>query len=114
MRAIKVPADPNQRIEVVTAGPDFHALARIIGRGCEYIEEVKCTLTPEYGYVMVVDEDGLAHDQPHNKRAQFLYPFSRIVGDVLVCNTGWVDDGRDFVDFEDTDHALVIVQEMTA
>ena len=110
MKAIKIPHDRPQQIEIIEVRHAWQAMAEAIGGGCEYIEEVKCELTPKYGWVMVVDEDGLGRGQQQNPRAQLLYPFSPIVGDVLICNSGWVADGRDFVDFENAEEALAAVK----
>ncbi len=50
-----------------------------------YIEFAKC---PTNGVTLVVDEEGLLKSKPFNSEASKLYPYSPIVGDVIVLE-GW-------------------------
>ena len=110
MRAIKIPADPQQQMAVVEVN-GWEQMAAQIGGGCQYIESVNCVLTPDNWIVMVVDEDGLHKEtQHHNPRGQMLYPFSPIVGTVLVMQMGDTIEGPDFVDFTDLDTAKRLVE----
>jgi hypothetical protein len=112
VRAIKIPHDPQQQMSLINV-TGWKSMADAIGEGCEYIERVNCTLTPDYRMVMVVDEDGLYRGQHPNPRGQMLYPFSPIVGTVLVMTEGDTPDGVDFVDLADPDLALALVEEAT-
>lgn len=109
MKAIRVPVEHQKNIELVEV-TGWESMAKAIGRGCSYIEKCNCVLTPDHSLVMVLDEDGLAHKQPHNTRAQMLYPFSRIVGDALVMRMDYVEDGLDFVELPDPTEAMRLVK----
>lgn len=109
MKAIRIPHDRQQPVEIIDVEYGFQKLAEAIGGGCQYIERVNCVLTPEHRLVMVVDEDGLNRGQRQNPRAQWLYPFSPIVGNVLVMAEGDTPEGIDFVDMADPHVALDLV-----
>lgn len=110
MKVIKIPADTQQPITLIDVN-GWEGMAAAIGGSCQYVEKVNCTLTPDSGLVMVVDEMGLHHqDQLPNPRAQNLYPFSDIVGNVLVAAMGYTAEGVDFVDIPSTKHAMRLVE----
>lgn len=117
MRAVKVPHNPNDPIAIVEVGHGWQTMAAAIGGGCQYIERVRCPLTPKFGLVMVVDEDGqMNQNQPNNLRAWPLYPTSTYIlaGDVLVMAEGMTDDGPDFIDLPDPELALELVERLLA
>lgn len=111
MKAVRIPVDRDLPVVLIDVNNGWQAMAKAIGGSCEYIERVKCVLTPTWNLVMVVDEEGIYHeDQKPNYRAGYLYPFSDINGDVLVMAEDWVGDGRDFVDLENPQQALELVR----
>ena len=118
MKAIRVPANPKQPITTVTLrSGDWYSIADAIGNGCAYIERFRCPLTPQYGLVGVVDEDGqFSKVQPPNERAWALYPVPgyRLKGDVLVMAEGDTPEGRDFVDLPDERTAFLAVINLVA
>lgn len=115
MRAIKIPTRADQPIEVVEVGSEFASIAKVIGRGCTYVEPFRCPLTPEHNLVGVCDEDGqFSGRQPENIRAWPLYPMKgyHLRGDVLVMQEGFVGGGRDFIDLANPTEALQIVRDL--
>lgn len=112
MRAIRVPADDKQPVELIDVGPDWRDLAAAIGGQCEYIESFRCPLTPLYGLVGVTDEMGQYHDGAENVRAWPLYPVPgyMLKGDVLVLSTRRDPiEGDEFVTLYDDRDALLRV-----
>ena len=117
MKAIRVPADPKIPIQTIDVQKNFEALAEAIGNGCEYIERFRCPLTPEYGLVGVVDEEGqYSNKQQPNERAWALYPVPgyHLKGDVLVLAEGQTRDGVDFIDLPDERAAFLAVINLVA
>lgn len=100
MRAIRVPVNPADPIEVVSVEYGFESLAAAIGGPCRYIERFRCPLTPAHYLVGICDEDGQYNGQPPNQRAWPLYPVPdyTLRGDVLVMAEGMTPEGVDFVD----------------
>lgn len=113
MRAIRVPANPTEAIEVVTVDYGFESIAAKIGGPCTYIERFRCPLTPVHNLVGICDEEGQSNGQPENMRAWPLYPVPGygLRGDVLVMAEGDTPDGPDFVDMtaEQAEVALALV-----
>lgn len=97
MRAALIPADVARPCSIVdVADGDFRSLAAAIGS--TWIERVR---TPLYGLVMVVDEEGLLNDKPHNPRLSgHLYP-GVICGDGLLLSEEVGPEGVDFVGLAD-------------
>jgi len=112
MRAIKIPVDHTEPIAVVDVGHDWRSMAQAIGGPCEYIERVRCPLTPEHNLVLAVDENGLFDGQPVNDRAWPLYPVPgyQLHGTVLVLQEGLTSEGIDFMDLTDPEQALRLVE----
>lgn len=109
MIAVIIPFDDDIPVLTAEVGDTWQSMATAIGHGCHYIEEVKVQAL--YPLVLVVDEEGLYHQQ-HNRRASRLYPGpTGIRGNVLVLAEGWVDGGRDFVSLTNPDAVLTQVRE---
>lgn len=112
MKAVRIPIEQSEPIEVVDVGGDWRSLAKAIGGSCEYIERIRCPLTLRHSLVLVVDENGLFDGQLPNYRAWPLYPVSghQLHGTVLVMAEGMTPDGPDFVDLPDPEKALRVVE----
>lgn len=112
MRAVFLPADgsaPTLR----EVGNDSRSMSAAIGHGT-YIERVRCMFTAPPGepsfvasFVLVVDEEGLYHDQQVNALASVLYSgmVSPIVGNALLVRERWTSGGLDFADLDDDEIA---------
>lgn len=93
------PADPNEEEELVVVEDGYEPLKTIVGG---WIEIVKTQHLYDQGIVMIVNEEGLLHGLPVNRRAmeQSQYP-GPIVGDVAF--VGWsYDPDADWVDYPET------------
>ena len=115
MRAIRIPTDPGQAIEIVSVEKNYESLADAIGNGCRYVERFRCPLTPQFNLVGVCDEDGqFSPRQPDNQRAWPLYPMPdyTLKGAVLVMQEGMTPEGPDFVDLADPELTLGLVAEL--
>lgn len=112
MKAVVIPVEQGARIEVVDVGHDWQDFAAAIGEPCEYIELVRCPLTPDYSLVLIVDENGLFDGQKPNHRAWSLYPVpgAQLHGTVLVMQEGDTPEGRDLVDLKEPERALRLVE----
>lgn len=108
MIAVLIPVEADRPLRVVETGDTWETMAAAIGNGCSYIEEVKVAAL--HPLVLVVDEEGLFHQQ-HNARASKLYPGpTGIKGNALVLAEGWVDGGRDFVSLTNPELVLTLVE----
>lgn len=113
MKAVKIPADASQPIQLIDVEYGWENFARAVGGPCRYIERFKCPLTPVHSLVGVLDEDGQYNGQPDNLRSWPLYPLEGYVlkGDVLVLREGMTPEGPDFIDMaDDGAKALSLVQ----
>lgn len=58
-------------------------------------------------YIMVVNEEGLLRQLPLNPTGCVMYGTADhghpIVGDIVIMKEGFTDEGRDFVDFRDSE-----------
>jgi hypothetical protein len=111
MRAIRVPVDPAEPLEIVVVESHYPSIAKAIGGPCEFIERFRCPLTPAFNLVGVLDENGQYNGQPENQRAWPLYPMEgyTLKGPVLVMQEGMTPDGPDFVDLEYPEEARALV-----
>ena len=117
MKAIRVPADVKKPIVTIDVQKNWESLAAAIGGGCDYIERFRCPLTPEYGLVGVLDEEGqYSQVQQPNQRAWALYPVPgyTLKGDVLVLAEGMTPEGVDFIDLPDERAAFLAVINLVA
>lgn len=112
MKAIRITPQDDEHISVIEVEKDCRAMAAAIGPPCQYVERFRCPLTPSYGLVGVLDEDGQHNGQRINTRAWPLYPVPgyHLRGTVLVMAEGATVDGIDFVDLPDAQVALDLVQ----
>lgn len=97
LRALLVPADPDQKISLVTVENGWRSLARAVG--AEYFERVNVTKTMK----LVVDESGRLNGSFVNYAISgYFYP-GIICGDVLVLSEEYTDEGPDFCSLTDED-----------
>ena len=97
LRALLVPADPDQKISLVTVENGWRSLARAVG--AEYFERVTVTKTMK----LVVDESGRLNGSFVNYAISgYFYP-GIICGDVLVLSEKYTDEGPDFCSLTDED-----------
>ena len=97
LRALLVPADPDQKISLVTVKNEWGSLARAVG--AEYFERVTVTKTMK----LVVDESGRLNGSFVNYAISgYFYP-GIICGDVLVLSEEYTDKGPDFCSLTDED-----------
>ena len=97
LRALLVPADPDQKISLVTVENGWRSLARAVG--AEYFERVNVTKTMK----LVVDESGRLNGSFVNYAISgYFYP-GIICGDVLVLSEEYTDECPDFCSLTDED-----------
>lgn len=107
MKAIYIPVDGDMKVVDVENG--WSALGQAIDAG--FIERVR---TPFPNKVLVVDESGHITGKRKNRVASVLYGEAHhggvIVGDALLVQEGWVEDGLDFVEMDDPEGLLAGVR----
>lgn len=97
LRALLVPADPDQKISLVTVENGWRSLARAVG--AEYFERVTVTKTMK----LVVDESGRLNGSFVNYAISgYFYP-GIICGDVLVLSEEYTYGRPDFCSLTDED-----------
>lgn len=109
LSCLLIPADDDAPVRTIDVEHTWQAMAKTVGG--DYIERVRCALTPHEGVVLVVDEEFLYRDhQTRNRRASLLYG-GVIRGDALLVAERLMDGpdpGIDFVtlDQEKADHIM--------
>jgi hypothetical protein len=73
MKAVLIPTALSKELEVVEVKNNFRSIAAVIGGGCRYIEVVPCRNFISLGWVLIVDEEGIANGQALNHRATRLH-----------------------------------------
>ena len=88
--------------------PLFESVGAAVGG---FIEVVHPRGLPQ-PYCMVVNEEGLLQGLPHNAHGSLLYGTPEhghpIVGDIVIMQEGWTDEGPDIVGLSDDDVGRII------
>lgn len=99
MKAVLVTADPTKPM-VEVEGSSIRELAREHWDhpGGRYPERVNTVRMADFGFLMVVDDDGRDHNLPVNIRAMLIaqYRGGPLVGDVLLVCEARFEDGINF------------------
>lgn len=107
MKEIVVTTNNKATVREFTS-PLFESVGAAVGG---FIEVVHPRGLPQ-PYCMVVNEEGLLRGLPHNAHGSLLYGTPEhgypIVGDIVIMQEGWTDEGPDIVGLSDDDVGRII------
>lgn len=107
MKGVVVTTKNEARVQEFSR-PLYESIGSVVGG---YVEIVHPVGLPR-PYLMVVNEEGLLNGLPYNAHGSLIYGTPKhghpIVGDIVIMQEGWTDDGPDIVGLSDDDVGRII------